>query len=344
MNESHDSCCTFDCKYQAYGYECTGVPNGVCNGIEDRCVEPGQCGNGIPGEVSIVDGTPMREQCDLGEMNTDTQNQNSCCSTKCTIFDGDFICNVPSTTCQMPQKCGDASRTQKIPGTCPEPVPTSNVCFEGCQFGTCRNGQCSGVPVCSVTLIRQRAGKIPRFAAVCNVVDPAPGVKVEGEGMCDIQPGVALESLLSPFGVDLVTGATSPGAQGRRRAAVTLSGKCKTLAADVRRDCGAEADHDVFLCAQQRIVANQKPTSCPPSPCYRALVSLGHGCPKALGKRSDTLEADLVAEITGIRIKDQDGTQHLAQRTMCRGTGRPCKQRQNANSAPINGAGSAVTP
>src|SRR5262249_39113059 len=115
----------------------------------------------------------------------------------------------------------------------------------------------------------------------------------------------------------LVTQATTPGAIARRAAAGN-DATCATFAEPVRANCTAEADGMAFLCAEVTLAANHKPRKCDPSLCYNALVNLGRKCPKALGKKSHTLDADLVADVTGIEFQNKKADQHVERNLKCR--------------------------
>src|SRR5262249_16305433 len=153
----------------------------------------------------------------------------------CKILDGDFTCQVPSTTCQKDAKCGDASRLLDPPGKCPDSLnqPDDTVCFANCQVGKCATGTCAGQPVCSVDVVRKAGqGKLPKFAVKCAV-----DKSVTGTPDCTVdQVSTPLRSVLSPFGVSLING-TAITANGPDAETAKGTANCQPLGDEVRKQC-----------------------------------------------------------------------------------------------------------
>ena len=184
-NGTAASCCDSGCNFNQIGSSCTTVGGGICNSV-GQCVAPGACGNGIAGEVSIIEGQATLEECDNGSLNGASD---ACCDEDCLFSDAGKTCRVATGDCDVRETCTGSD------GFCPADAvrPVGSQCglsSNACEFGAV----CDGGPSC--LSLPAPEGLVCEDGDACTVEDVCrDGTCTAGLRLCDLDARLTKRSI-----------------------------------------------------------------------------------------------------------------------------------------------------
>jgi hypothetical protein len=309
------------------------VERGCVNEVAGSC--PSACGNGVTNSVlgeqcdeGVANGSPTSvctaecqlrsancgdglvespEQCDLGTVNSDSEDTNSCCSATCMLHPLTWACRkYPLNSCVETTMCrtGEAMCPDPIFKGRGEPCVGEDVCIfnSSCQGdGTC----VGGTRLCDVQ-VREASGRrgLPKIKVRCNIT---PDQRKQNAS-CKTHAGFdSLGAFLTKFGDDIFAPAERssqepfPSDVHTNATNAKHVSACQKAAERVKRECKVDSiSSAVFYCAADKKLWGPHFEGCELNSCGHALVYLGSKCPKAV--RTGVLDAKVVTEITGIKI------------------------------------------